>query len=198
MSTNALALSGGFSEPVFHAQTVFRLLMDGMAQPGTTQRVELDVGQPAPLGRAAGALALTLCDADTPFWLQSFFAESPVAEWLAFHTGATRTLEKRDAKFAFIQASTGICSFELFASGTQEYPDRSATVVIEVTTIGEGRALALSGPGIKDVVTVKIHGLPDLFDGIWKSNGALFPRGVDVILTAGDCLLCLPRTTKIA
>ena len=40
-------------------------------------------------------------------------------------------------------------------------------------------------------------GLPDAFLRIWSDNRALFPRGVDLVLTAGRQFLCLPRTTKI-
>ena len=31
----------------------------------------------------------------------------------------------------------------------------------------------------------------------WADNRALFPRGVDVVLTAGRRFIALPRTTKI-
>ncbi|MCF6369203.1 phosphonate C-P lyase system protein PhnH [Rhizobium halophilum] len=198
MSMNAKALSGGFAQPVFDAQAVFRLLMDGMSRPGTHQTVGTEIGQPSPLGEAAGAIALALCDADTPVWLQSSFAKSAVADWIAFHTGAAATQDKSEAKFAFKQAGAGLCSFDLFSLGTQEYPDRSTTIIIEVAAIGEGRSLVLSGPGIKDSATIKVTGLPEYFEEIWRGNRALFPRGVDVILTAGRTLVCLPRTTTIA
>jgi len=198
MSMNAQALAGGFTDPVFQAQTVFRLLMDGMSRPGTTQSVPMDVGQPSPMGRAAGAVALALCDADTPVWLQAGLLKSGAPEWIGFHTGAPTAPDKSAASFAFMQANDGICSFGLFALGTQEYPDRSTTLVIEVASLAEGRSLTLSGPGIKGNVSVRVAGLPDIFFSIWNDNRMLFPRGADVILTAGDSLLCLPRTTTIA
>ncbi len=198
MSMNAQALAGGFTDPVFQAQAVFRLLMEGMSRPGTIQRVPMDVGQPSPMGRAAGAVALALCDADTPVWLQTGISKSGAAQWIGFHTGAPTTQDKSAASFAFIQANEGVCSFGLFALGTQEYPDRATTLIIEVASLGEGQSLTLSGPGIKDKVSVRVAGLPGIFLGIWNDNRMLFPRGADVILTAGDSLLCLPRTTTIA
>lgn len=197
MSMNVQALSGGFSAPVFDSQAVFRSLMDGMARPGTVQSITSEIGQPSPLGKAAGAVALALCDADTPVWLQPCFAKASVADWIGFHTGAPLAQEKSEARFVFLQAASGLYSFDLFASGTQEYPDRSATIVIEVSSIGKGSDLVLRGPGIKEQRTVSVAGLPDVFDEIWKGNRSIFPRGVDVILTAGDRLLCLPRTTRI-
>ena len=33
------ALTGGFTDPVFDAQSVFKMMMDAMARPGTVQTV---------------------------------------------------------------------------------------------------------------------------------------------------------------
>ncbi|KWV41462.1 phosphonate C-P lyase system protein PhnH [Rhizobium altiplani] len=190
-------LAGGFAEPVFHAQSVFKLMMDAMARPGTIQTVAPDALPPAPLGVASGAIALTLCDHDTPVWLSSGLAKSAVPQWLGFHTGAPVTSEKAEARFAFVEAGTPLSSFGLFAAGTQEYPDRSTTVVIELADIEGGRKLALMGPGIKMVTDIAPLGLPDTFLRLWTENRALFPRGIDIVLTSGSRFVCLPRTTKI-
>ena len=198
MGIQAQALSGGFGEPVYGSQSIFRLLMDGMARPGSVRTVTIDVGQPALLRRAAGAFALTLCDADTPVWLPATVAKSVVAEWIVFHTGATITADKGDAKFAFISTGSPPCSFGLFSAGTQEYPDRSTTIIVEVESLHAGQPLTLSGPGIKGEETVMVTGLPEVFLNFWSDNRSLFPRGADVILTAGDSFICLPRTTRIA
>jgi alpha-D-ribose 1-methylphosphonate 5-triphosphate synthase subunit PhnH len=191
------ALSGGFAEPVFHAQSVFKLMMDAMARPGTIQTVAPDAEPPAPLGIAAGAIALTLCDHDTPVWLSSGLAKSAIPQWLGFHTGASVTAEKAEARFAFVEAGAPLSSFGLFAFGTQEYPDRSTTLVIELPDLEGGRRLALMGPGIKTVNDIAPLGLPDAFLHLWTENRALFPRGIDIVLTSGSRFLCLPRTTKI-
>ncbi|WP_117192958.1 phosphonate C-P lyase system protein PhnH [Rhizobium terrae] len=198
MNIKTEALSGGFGEPVFESQSVFRMLMDGMARPGTMRTVGPDVGQPEPLGGAAGAIALTLCDHETPVWLSPGLSKSAVGEWVRFHTSAPITREKAEARFAFVEAGATLASFGLFSSGTQEYPDRSTTLIIEVAALGEGQPLTLSGPGIQNAATVMLKGLPEVFPRLWADNRALFPRGVDVILTAGRNLLCLPRTVKIA
>lgn len=190
-------LAGGFAEPVFHAQSVFKLMMDAMSRPGTIQTVAPDALPPAPLGVASGAIALTLCDHDTPVWLSSGLAKSAVPQWLGFHTGAPVTPEKAEARFAVVEAGTPLSSFGLFAAGTQEYPDRSTTVVIELADIEGGRKLALMGPGIKTVTDIAPLGLPDTFLRLWTENRALFPRGIDIVLTSGSRFVCLPRTTKI-
>jgi len=197
MALKTEALTGGFADPVFHAQSVFKMLMDGTARPGTIQTVQPDVAPPAPLGIAAGTIALTLCDHDAPVWLSQGLAKSAVPEWLGFHTGAPLTPEKAEARFAFAEAGTALSSFGLFASGTQEYPDRSTTVVIELAELEGGRRLALMGPGIQSVTEIAPVGLPETFLRLWTENRALFPRGIDIVLTSGKRFLCLPRTTKI-
>ncbi|PDT03908.1 phosphonate C-P lyase system protein PhnH [Rhizobium chutanense] len=197
MGLKTEALTGGFAEPVFHAQSVFKMLMDGMARPGTIQTVQPDAAPPAPLGIAAGAIALTLCDHDTSVWLSQGLAKSTVPEWLGFHTGAPLTTEKAEARFAFAEAGTALCPFGLFAAGTQEYPDRSTTLIIELAELEGGRRLALMGPGIQSVTEIAPIGLPETFLRLWTENRALFPRGIDIVLTAGRRFLCLPRTTKI-
>jgi alpha-D-ribose 1-methylphosphonate 5-triphosphate synthase subunit PhnH len=197
MSAKTDVLTGGFAEPVFEAQSVFKMLMDGMARPGTIQTVAAEVTAPAPLGIAAGAIGLTLCDHDTPVWLSAGLARSAIPEWLGFHTGAPLTAEKAEARFAFVEAGTMISTFGLFAAGTQEYPDRSTTVVIELADLEGGRRLALMGPGIQSVTEIAPVGLPETFLRLWTENRALFPRGIDIVLTAGKRFLCLPRTTKI-
>jgi alpha-D-ribose 1-methylphosphonate 5-triphosphate synthase subunit PhnH len=197
MSLKTEALAGGFAEPVFHAQSGFKLMMDAMARPGTIQAVFPHAAPPAPLGIAAGVLALTLCDHDTPVWLSAGLVKSAVPQWLGFHTGAPVTTEKAEARFAFVERGASLSSFGLFASGTQEYPDRSTTLVIELADLEGGRRLALMGPGIKSVTDVAPLGLPEAFLRLWTENHALFPRGVDIVLTSGSRFLCLPRTTKI-
>jgi alpha-D-ribose 1-methylphosphonate 5-triphosphate synthase subunit PhnH len=197
MSLKTEALTGGFGEPVFHAQSVFKLMMDAMARPGTVQTVSPDAAPPIPLGIAAGAIALTLCDHDTPVWLSAGLVKSAVPQWLGFHTGAPVTSEKAEARFAVVESGASLSSFGLFAAGTQEYPDRSTTLIIQLADLEGGRRLALMGPGIKSVTDVAPLGLPDSFLRLWTENLALFPRGIDIVLTSGSRFLCLPRTTKI-
>lgn len=198
MSLDTLAFAGGFEQPVFEAQTVFRTLMDCMARPGTIGRVDATVAPPAPLTATAGAVALTLCDHDTTVWLTSALAASALPGWLAFHAGAIVTEERQDARFAFIEKGAMLPNLCLFAQGTQEYPDRSTTLVVEIEAFEGGRPLVLTGPGIRTEKDIAPLGLPDMFPHFWSENRQNFPRGVDLVLVAGDAVLCLPRTTVLA
>ncbi|MGE6785495.1 phosphonate C-P lyase system protein PhnH [Ensifer adhaerens] len=198
MASQSQIYAGAFADPVFAAQSVFRHLMDGFARPGTIKRLEATSTPPAPLAPAAGAVALTLCDHDTPVWLTPTLAKSAAPQWIAFHTGAQVTSSKTDARFAFIEKGAAFPGFDQFSLGTQEYPDRSTTLVIEVEALTGGQVLTAKGPGIKDETDIAVRGLPDVFLEFWNANRAVFPRGVDLVLTAGDKLVCLPRTTRLS
>ncbi|WP_370674171.1 phosphonate C-P lyase system protein PhnH [Pleomorphomonas sp. PLEO] len=185
------SLDGGFGQPVFEAQATFRLVMDAMARPGSCHRIKADVTAPGLAGPAQTALALTLCDADTPVWCSD--ASPALGAWFAFHTGASLTANPDQAAFAFIGLN-GITPEDL-PLGTQDYPDRSATLVVEVGCLGEGERFGLTGPGIDGHYDIAIEGLPEGFAAFRAANRALFPRGLDVVLTAGRDLVALPRST---
>ncbi|WP_051228399.1 phosphonate C-P lyase system protein PhnH [Pleomorphomonas oryzae] len=185
------SLDGGFGQPVFEAQESFRRLLDAMARPGSIHQVTADVMAPGLAGPAQAALALTLCDADTPVWCA---AASPAhSAWLAFHTGAPLTAAPEQAAFAFIGVGDAVP--DDLSLGTQDYPDRSATLVIEVQSFGEGERFRLIGPGIDGAGDLAVDGLPKSFVAFRAANSALFPRGVDVVLTAGRDIVALPRST---
>jgi alpha-D-ribose 1-methylphosphonate 5-triphosphate synthase subunit PhnH len=60
------AIEGGFADPVFQSQAVFTALMQAMARPGLRQTLADCLQPPAPLEAGIAAVALTLCDPDTP------------------------------------------------------------------------------------------------------------------------------------
>jgi len=195
----AETIEGGFADPVFEAQAAFRAVMDAIARPGTIARDLRLPRPPAPLTPEAGAVALTLCDADTPVWLDAALREERgVAGWLGFQTGAPIVREPADAHFAFVADPANLPAFENFAQGSQEYPDRSATLVLQVESFEGGETLKLEGPGIERVATLSPRPLPRHFVEQWAQNHARFPRGIDLILVCREGLAALPRTTKIS
>lgn len=194
MTFAADAFSGGFAEPVFAAQATFRRLMDAMARPGTVVRLEMAPPPPAGLSPAQAAIALALCDAGTPVFVDGALASPALEGWLAFHAGARLAPSSR-AAFAFL--GKGKVPPADLPLGSDDYPDRSATVAIEVASLDVGRRLRLCGPGILGESAVAIDGLFAGFADFAGENGARFPRGLDLLLTAGDRVMALPRTTRI-
>ena len=141
-------ITGGFADPVFNGQAVFRAVMDAMARPGSIQPVAVLAQPPLPLSAAAAAVALTLCDHDTPVWLDpALQSAAAVASWLGFHTGAPLANTPADAHFALVADPASLIALENFAQGTQEYPDRSTTLILQVASLASGENLLLARAG---------------------------------------------------
>jgi alpha-D-ribose 1-methylphosphonate 5-triphosphate synthase subunit PhnH len=186
-------LAPGFRDPVHDAQTTFRAILDALAHPGRIVERPAALAALAPLGDAAAAIALTLCDMDTPIWLDSGLARC--ADYLRFHCGAPQAAAPGDAHFAFISDPSALPALDTFALGSDEYPDRSTTLVVEIAGLRAGRGHTLSGPGIAESARLAVAGLPD---GFWRERetlAVLMPRGLDVIFTCGPRLAVVPRTT---
>lgn len=196
----AQIFGGGFSDPVFQSQAVFRAVLDAMARPGSIHGIARKVPMPPPsVSPCVASVALTLCDHDTPVWLDLDPAQPPgLPEWLTFHTGAPMTREARHAAFAIVGRGADLPDLVGFAIGTDEYPDRSTTLIVQVDGLSGGDAMTLSGPGIPGSRRFAPRELPEDFAARWAANNALFPRGVDLILCAPGELAALPRTTRIS
>jgi alpha-D-ribose 1-methylphosphonate 5-triphosphate synthase subunit PhnH len=196
--TTITELPAGFADKVVSAQTTFRSVMDAMARPGTVQRVTAGVGAPSPLMRGTAAIALTLFDHDTPIWLdRTMAATSEVAKWLKFHSGAPVIADSSVCGFALVGHRNEMPALDRFALGSDEYPDRSTTLILQVESLNEGRAYELCGPGIDGTTILHASIEPeDLFEQL-AVNATLFPRGLDVVLVHDDVIVAIPRTTRL-
>lgn len=196
--TTIAELPAGFADKVLSAQSTFRSVMEAMARPGRVQQVIAGVGTPGPLMRGAAAIALTLFDHDTPIWLDAKMRHSSeVAKWLKFHSGAPVVEDSSISSFALIGDGGALPDMARFAIGSNEYPDRSTTLVIQVKSLTDGRHYELRGPGIDGAMTLRATIEPtDLFERL-SINETLFPRGIDVVLVSGDAIVAIPRTTRL-
>jgi alpha-D-ribose 1-methylphosphonate 5-triphosphate synthase subunit PhnH len=186
-----------FADPVFQSQAAFRAVLRAMSSPGSVRPLGADVTPPAPLRPAAAAVLLALCDFETPLWLSPAYADSDVAAWLKFHTGAPVAADRASAAFALIDLSQDTLDLAAFAQGTATYPDRSTTVVAEVEALAAGAGLRLVGPGVKGEASLSIAPLPADFAKNWRLNNEGFPLGVDMVFAAPGAVAALPRTTRI-
>jgi alpha-D-ribose 1-methylphosphonate 5-triphosphate synthase subunit PhnH len=159
-----------------------------MARPGRIE--DLSGAQPPqPLSVAAGGLILTLCDATTPVHLAGAHDCPALRDWITFHTGAP-LVGAAAAQFA-IGTWAALNPVHRFAIGQPDYPDRSATLIIEMPDLSiEGPRL--TGPGIKGTARLS---LPET--AAFAANQALFPLGFDCFLTAGTEVAGLPRSTRV-
>ena len=189
-------VAAAFSDPVMAAQAAFRAVLDATARPGKIVAVTQPLAAPAPLAPGAAAIALTLCDHDTPVWLDAPLSAVPaVSEWLRFHTGARVTDDAANAAFAFV--ADALPPLDRFNPGTLEYPDRSTTIVLQVESFAAGMGFVLSGPGISGQRAAQIAGLPADMPERLAANRRLFPRGVDLLLVCSTEVMALPRTTQV-
>lgn len=189
-------LAAGFTDAALGPQAVFRCLLDALAAPGRILTLPDDVPA-APEGMGAGVYAATLAlvDFESPLWLAPELAGA--AETLRFHTGASIVARPDVAAFALASDAARVPALEDFAQGTDAYPDRSTTLLLEVRGLSGDGAWLLRGPGIETSRRLGVDGLPFDFIGQWAENRERFPRGVDVFLFDGARVVGLPRTTRI-
>ncbi len=196
--TTVAELPAGFADKVLSAQNTFRSVMDAMARPGSVHCIASASGTPPGMMRGTAAIALTLFDHDTPLWLDPRMSEvAEVAKWLKFHTSAPVVADPSICSFALIGNPAELPALDQFSLGSNEYPDRSTTLILQVESLREGLALELSGPGIDGTAVLQATIEPtDLFARL-SINATLFPRGIDVVLVADDAIVAIPRTTRL-
>jgi alpha-D-ribose 1-methylphosphonate 5-triphosphate synthase subunit PhnH len=196
--TSVAELPAGFADKVLSAQSTFRSVMDAMARPCSVQRIVSAAGTPSAMMRGTAAIALTLFDHDTPVWLDAAMsATSDVAKWLKFHTSAPVVADSSIAGFALVGDPESLATLDRFAFGSNEYPDRSTTLILQVESLTNGPAVELRGPGIDGSATLRASIQPqDLFERL-AVNATLFPRGIDVVLVHDDSIVAIPRTTRL-
>lgn len=183
----AEVLSGGFADPPRGAAHAFRAVMEAMARPGTIHAV---TGAEAPgLSVAAATVLLTLTDRTTPLHLAGGVDTPDLRRWIAFHTGAP-IVRAAEADIA-IGVWDDLCPVTRFRVGEPSYPDRSATLIVEMAALSADGP-RLTGPGIATTASLS---LPDI--AAFRANRALFPLGFDTILTCGPRLAALPRSTHV-
>ncbi|WP_237215452.1 phosphonate C-P lyase system protein PhnH [Falsiroseomonas oryziterrae] len=178
----------GFADPVLDAQATFRAVLEAMSRPGRVQRIAPPPEAPPGLSPAAAAVLLTLVDAATPLRLTA----GPEAEaWVRFHCGCPLL---RDGAAFVLDPAARLLDLD---PGTDEEPERGATLILEVASLQESPGWRLTGPGIRDAHDLRVEGAPAGFVAEWSASRARFPRGVDVILCAGARIAALPRSVAI-
>jgi len=181
-------LDGGFADLSRDAAHAFRAALQAMARPGRIERVG-GVAPPAPCSAAAGALILTLCDTTTPLFLAPSHDDPGLRQWIAFHTGAP-IVGPEAAMFA-LGTWGALSPASRFAIGTPAYPDRAATLIVEMADLS-GSGAMLKGPGIKERAQLS---LPEV--AAFQDNRRRFPLGFDCYFTCGDRLAGLPRSCRV-
>lgn len=165
-------------------QRTFRCLLNCFAYPG---RIAAWGG---PAYEALPALLSTLLDGDVDLADPHRLVASGDWPKLEARCGTPETA-------AFVVAR-GACAPDFTPRlGTLESPELGATLILAVATVGDGRRLHLSGPGISGRTEFAVGGLHQAWIDARAEWVASFPLGVDLILCDGLRFAALPRTTHI-
>ncbi len=176
-------------------QENFRVLLNCMARPGTTDRlrsVDETVANSAPLV----AIAEALLDHEVEFAISS--DTGSLKEAILRRTGS-HSVAVPQAGFVFADADSAVEALEATRIGDIDYPERGATLIVEVDSLqADGVQIELRGPGIETSISIRIAGLPVDFFRALSAKNSLFPLGVDTIFaTASGGITCIPRTSQI-
>lgn len=164
----------------------FRALMTAMATPGSHHCVAAEA---APgLSVAATATILTLVDQDTTVFATHSVDTAEFRQWLAFHTGA-KIAAKDTADFS-IGSFEELLPLTDFKAGTEEYPDKSCTLIVD--GCNQVEPVTAKGPGIESQVRLNLPS-PELI----KHVNRFYPLGLDLFFTEGDQLFAVPRSTRL-
>ena len=138
------ALDGGFADMSVQAARVFRAIHDGDGAAGPDHRGR-GGRPPPPLSPAAGAVILTLCDPDTPLHLAGEHDTPAIRDWIAFHAGAPPAGRGGCAHFA-VGTWEALLPLDGYRIGTPEFPDRSATLLVEMDGLAALAGVTLTRP----------------------------------------------------
>lgn len=166
-----------------------------MAHPGRVCNVG---GELRPIGNvhsATLATLLTLADGDTPVCLVGH-ADAELANYLRFHCGCPSAGDPKSAMFGLITDPTLVSRAFEFPIGSDEYPDASATVIVQVGSLLGGSKQTVKGPGIKSTAEFAPTVHSDFWSA-WRANTELYPCGIDIIFTCESDVVALPRSSRL-
>ncbi|MFW0767409.1 phosphonate C-P lyase system protein PhnH [Trabulsiella odontotermitis] len=191
-----MTLQTAFTLPVQDAQHCFRRLLKAMSEPGVIVSLHLLKHGWQPLNLATTSVLLTLADNDTPVWLSTAVNNDIARQNLRFHTNAPLVDQPQQAIFAVADDALSAEQLNAMSAGSAVAPETSATLIVQVAGLSGGRMLRLTGAGIAEERMIAPQ-LPECLLHELTERPHPFPLGVDLILTCGERLLAIPRTTHV-
>ncbi len=210
MSAVLADITPGFRNAVHGAQQTFRTVLDAMSRPGRICELPgsaLDGLEPPPSAVAGrpmsvggAAVLLALLDAETSVRLTGTLASAAALTYLRFHTGVRSPWQEEFADFTLARAcEVNAPLWSRLDLGQDEAPQRGATLLVEVDTLGgaTGTRLRLRGPGVETSQSLAVGGLSHEF-WLWRQRlQAALPRGIELLLVDGARIAAIPRSSRI-
>ncbi|MGL5698852.1 MAG: phosphonate C-P lyase system protein PhnH, partial [Kluyvera sp.] len=113
-----------------------------------------------------------------------------------FHTNAPLVDAPQEATFAVSNGAISSEQLNALSSGSAVTPESGATLIVQVASLSGGRMLRLTGAGIAEERMIAPQ-LPECIIHELTERPHPFPLGIDLILTCGERLLAIPRTTHV-
>ena len=179
---------------VFDTQAVFRLLLEGMANPGRKLSVREYAEKLFGDEKSCLAVAMTLLDNEVSFCV---CGDQKLARDIVLLTHARQ--EKREkADYIFVTDPAMLAeAVSGGKAGTLADPHQSATLVLFEAECRKTEERQLAGPGIAGVVTFAVPEMLNRAMELRDSREDEYPQGIDLIYVSGTGeLLCIPRTTR--
>ena len=176
----------------------FRIILNAMARPGKVFTLPSLIEQSGPAYATTLTVLLALGDHLTSIYLAKAFSTAEIEKLLRFHTASQLLEDRAQADFAILNAADAEMALDAWKRGNPEYPDQSATLLIQTTSLTLGQEVQFSGPGIQSPIAVHIA---DINPSFWKARAAAnatFPLGVDMIFITPQEILGCPRSTHVS
>jgi alpha-D-ribose 1-methylphosphonate 5-triphosphate synthase subunit PhnH len=190
-----MSLLTGFAQPIEQSQQAFRLILKALSEPGHIVTLP-DSPIWGALNAASTAALLTLADQETPIQLCLALESEQVLTNIRFHSGAPLANNPEEVCFALFDTQLQAADLQALPHGSEISPEFSTTVVVQLDSLEQGTALRLTGPGIEQQRVISPSLPPVLLDYL-INRPQRFPLGLDFLLTCGERLLALPRTTHV-
>ncbi|GBF34013.1 PhnH protein [Desulfocucumis palustris] len=189
-------------DAVHDIQRAYRKTLDAMSRPGLISNIKAqadNIDVEAGCFNSTVVLALMLLDTEVTFKAVSE-REAEISRLINQLTYA-RAAEPENADFIFILNDAGPLAlekaFKAACPGNLIDPHKSATIIVEVATLGNNGDLIITGPGIDRESCIKVQ-TTDSWVDIRAEKNVEYPLGIDIIFTdSSHNILCIPRTTQI-
>lgn len=182
---------------IYTTQQAYRQLLDSLARPGRLHTIEPSQAYGVNIFDQTLDVLQTLLDGEVSFHLVGNDTET-VSE-IELRTLANETTLD-EAEFIIVPESAGeeglLEALTRAKRGTIISPEKSSSLIIEVSTLSEGSTYRCQGPGIESTHEFQTT-LPADFTETLMTVNEEFPRGIDLYLLDGTQILGLSRTTKI-
>jgi alpha-D-ribose 1-methylphosphonate 5-triphosphate synthase subunit PhnH len=178
---------------LYETQTLFRILMNAMAAPGSVHDTGCSTDIPLVM-----RICETLIDIEVSFSVIGDRVDENLINEINLRTGAPY-VDAQNASFVIVSGGSSDQALSNLNIGTLEYPEHGATVIYMATDLasGEGIPVQLSGPGIRVPFTSHVNGIQHGELTLLSNINKNYPLGIDTIFCDDRRVLALPRTTLL-